>query len=68
MKRKVNSLIKKLERMIEDGNSYLKLELSLLKSVYEKYLNDSNHIYNLEKMVSDIEDLCDDIRTSEYKY
>lgn len=68
MKRKVNSLIKKLERMIEDGNSYLKLELSLLKSVYEKYLKDSNHLYNLEKMVSDIEDLCDDIRTSEYKY
>jgi hypothetical protein len=68
MKRKVNSLIKKLERMIEDGNSYLKLELSLLKSVYEKYQNDSNHLYNLEKMVSDIEDLCDDIRTSEYKY
>lgn len=68
MKRKVNSLIKKLERMIEDGYSYLKLELSLLKSVYEKYLIDSNHLYNLEKMVSDIEDLCDDIRTSEYKY
>lgn len=68
MKRKVNNLIKKLERMIEDGNSYLKMELGLLKSVYEKYLSDSNHLYNLEKMISDIEDLCDDIKICECKY